>query len=303
MSVEVKNLTKLFGAQRAVDNISFTVSPGQVLGFLGPNGAGKSTTMKIATGYLPPSSGTITINGFDVQEAPLEVRRHVGYLPEHNPLYLDMYVSEYLVFIGQLYGLKRGELNNRVQQMIALCGLTVERHKKIGSLSKGYRQRVGLAQALLHDPQVLILDEPTTGLDPNQITEIRALIKKVGQEKTVLFSTHIMQEVSAICDRVVIINKGKVVADSAVSRLNNLNQEEIITIAEFESPIEVSFLQQIPGIQEVEQMVNFTYRLKSPKKADVRSAVFALAAEHKWSLIGLRQEEQSLEKIFQSLTK
>ncbi|MDQ3291830.1 MAG: gliding motility-associated ABC transporter ATP-binding subunit GldA [Bacteroidota bacterium] len=303
MSVEVKNLTKLFGNQRAVDNISFQVNPGQVLGFLGPNGAGKSTTMKIATGYLPPSGGTITVNGYDVQAAPLEVRRHVGYLPEHNPLYLDMYVAEYLVFIGQLYGLKGKELKRRVEEMIVLCGLTVERHKKIGSLSKGYRQRVGLAQALLHDPQVLILDEPTTGLDPNQITEIRALIKKVGQEKTVLFSTHIMQEVSAICDRVVIINKGKIVADSEVSRLTNLGQEEVITVAEFESPIDLRLLQQIPGILEVEQGGNFTYRLKAKKNVDIRSAVFALAAEHKWSLIGLRQEEQSLEKIFQSLTR
>ncbi|QMU29004.1 gliding motility-associated ABC transporter ATP-binding subunit GldA [Adhaeribacter radiodurans] len=303
MSVEVKNLTKLFGAQRAVDNISFRVNPGQVLGFLGPNGAGKSTTMKIATGYLPPSAGTITINGYDVQETPLEVRRHVGYLPEHNPLYLDMYVSEYLVFIGQLYGLKGNELNKRVQQMIALCGLMAERHKKIGSLSKGYRQRVGLAQALLHDPQVLILDEPTTGLDPNQITEIRTLIKQVGQEKTVLFSTHIMQEVSAICDRVVIINKGKIVADSDVSSLTKINREEVITVVDFESPIEVSLLHQIPGILEVEQAANYTYRLKAKKNIDIRSAVFALAAEHKWSLIGLRQEEQSLEKIFQSLTK
>jgi ABC-2 type transport system ATP-binding protein len=302
MSVEVKGLTKVFGTQMAVDDISFAVRPGQVLGFLGPNGAGKSTTMKIATCYLPPSAGTITINGYDVQEAPLEVRKNVGYLPEHNPLYLDMYVTEYLTFIGQLYGLSGKNLKKRVEEMISLCGLTVERRKKIGSLSKGYRQRVGLAQALIHDPQVLILDEPTTGLDPNQLTEIRGLIKQIGQEKTVLFSTHIMQEVSAICDRVVIINKGKIVADSSVAALNNLGQHEITTLVEFESPVEVSLLQGIPGVQEVQHVKAYTYRIISQKNMDIRSAVFSLAATHHWSLVGLRQEEHSLEKIFQSLT-
>ncbi len=303
MSVEVKNLTKIFGSQRAVDNISFRVQPGQVLGFLGPNGAGKSTTMKIATCYLPPSAGTISVNGYDVQEAPLEVRRQVGYLPEHNPLYLDMYVAEYLAFIGQLYGLKKNTLTKRVQDIIALCGLSAEKHKKIGSLSKGYRQRVGLAQALIHDPQVLILDEPTTGLDPNQLTEIRALIKTIGREKTVLFSTHIMQEVTAICDRVVIINKGKIVADSEVAHLNNLGRENVVTVAEFVSPVEVELLKAIPGILEVQHVTAYTYRLLAQKNSDIRSAVFGLAATHKWSLIGLRQEEHSLEKIFQSLTK
>lgn len=303
MSVEVKGLTKIFGKQKAVDDISFAVKPGQVLGFLGPNGAGKSTTMKIATCYLPPSTGTIIVNGYDVQEAPIEVRRNVGYLPEHNPLYLDMFVTEYLSFIGQLYGLAGKNLKNRVEEMIALCGLTVERRKKINSLSKGYRQRVGLAQALIHNPQVLILDEPTTGLDPNQLTEIRGLIKQIGQEKTVLFSTHIMQEVSAICDRVVIINKGKIVADSDVASLNNLGQQEITIVVEFESPIDVSLLQGVPGVQEVQHVKAFTYRIVSQKNSDIRSAVFSLAATHHWSLVGLRQEEHSLEKIFQSLTK
>ncbi|RDC61987.1 gliding motility-associated ABC transporter ATP-binding subunit GldA [Adhaeribacter pallidiroseus] len=303
MSVEVKGLTKLFGIQKAVDDISFAVQPGQVLGFLGPNGAGKSTTMKIATCYLPPSAGTITINGYDVQEAPIEVRRNVGYLPEHNPLYLDMYVTEYLTFIGQLYGLKSKNLKKRVEEMVALCGLTIERRKKIGSLSKGYRQRVGLAQALIHNPQVLILDEPTTGLDPNQLSEIRRLIKQIGQEKTVLFSTHIMQEVSAICDRVVIINKGKIVADSDVASLNTLGQQEISTLVEFESPIEESLLRGIPGVQAIHLVKAYTYRIISQKNSDIRSAVFSLAATHHWSLVGLRQEEHSLEKIFQSLTK
>ena len=233
----------------------------------------------------------------------MEVRRQVGYLPEHNPLYLDMYVKEYLAFIAQLYNVKGKYATDRIRKMIELCGLSAEQNKKIGSLSKGYRQRVGLAQALIHDPKVLILDEPTTGLDPNQIVEIRSLIKTIGQEKTVLFSTHIMQEVSAICDRVVIINKGQIVADSDVASLTSVGQNEVFTIAEFESPIDLKLLQQIPGIQEVQHVSGHTYRLKSKKGSEIRSMVFGLAAEHKWSLIGLRQEEHSLEKIFQSLTK
>ncbi len=303
MALEVNNLTKIYGQQRALDDISFAVGPGQVLGFLGPNGAGKSTTMKIATGYLSPSSGTVFINGINVQEAPLEASRHVGYLPEHNPLYLDMYVPEYLAFIGGLYGLKGRYLQTRIREMVGLCGLTVEQKKKIGSLSKGYRQRVGLAQALLHDPQVLILDEPTTGLDPNQIVEIRNLIKAVGQHKTVIFSTHIMQEVTAICDRVIIINKGKIVADNDVAGLINSRPAEVYTLAEFETPVELNLLQQIPGMLSVQLVNATTYQLKSESGSDIRSAVFALAAHHKWSLIGLRQEEHSLEKIFQQLTK
>ncbi len=303
MAVEVKQLTKLYGRQRAVDDISFTVGTGQVLGFLGPNGAGKSTTMKIATGYVPPSAGTILIDGFDVQEAPLEVRRHVGYLPEHNPLYLDMYVKEYLAFIGELYGLAAKYRQQRIAHMVELCGLGLEQKKKIGALSKGYRQRVGLAQALIHDPKVLILDEPTTGLDPNQIVEIRNLIKTIGQQKTVIFSTHIMQEVTAICDRVVIINKGKIVADSDVAALTSGGQQEVYTLAEFESQVDRQLLHQVPGMLDVQLVNPTTYRLKSQKGSDIRSAVFGLAAEHKWSLIGLRQEEHSLEKIFQSLTQ
>jgi len=302
MSVEVKNLTKRFGSQRAVDNISFRVAKGEILGFLGPNGAGKSTTMKIATCYLPPSEGTILVNGYDVTEAPVAVRRQVGYLPEHNPLYLDMYVKEYLHFVGGIYGLKGSGLKIRTQEMVELCGLTVEQGKKIGSLSKGYRQRVGLAQALIHDPEVLILDEPTTGLDPNQIQEIRALIKKVGQEKTVIFSTHIMQEVSAICNRVVIINQGTLAVDSTVSDLESLHKGEVHTIAEFESAINSAMLQSIPNILTVETLPQHKYRLRSRPGKDIRSAVFGLAAAHNWSLIGLRQEENSLEKIFQQLT-
>ncbi|GAB3197178.1 ABC-2 type transport system ATP-binding protein [Pontibacter aydingkolensis] len=303
MSVEVKNLTKIFGTQRAVDDISFSVQQGQILGFLGPNGAGKSTTMKIATCYLPPTYGTVVVNGFDVVKSPIEVRRNVGYLPEHNPLYLDMYVHEYLEFVASVYGLKSKYAKTRVQEMVELCGLTLEQGKKIGALSKGYRQRVGLAQALVHDPQVLILDEPTTGLDPNQIVDIRALIKQIGQNKTVIFSTHIMQEVAAICDKVVIINRGNLVADSDVASLQAGGKNEKVTLVEFEAPIDAVILQSIPGVLRAEQAQGNTYRITSSKDADVRSNVFRIAAEQNWPLVGLRQEENSLEKIFQQLTK
>ncbi|KAA5544787.1 gliding motility-associated ABC transporter ATP-binding subunit GldA [Adhaeribacter rhizoryzae] len=302
MSVEVKGLTKLFGSQRAVDNISFKVNKGQILGFLGPNGAGKSTTMKIATCFLPPTAGTILVNGYDVITDPIQVRRQVGYLPEHNPLYLDMYVKEYLQFAGSVNGLKGSQLKARTAEMVDLCGLTIEQGKKIGSLSKGYRQRVGLAQALIHDPEVLILDEPTTGLDPNQLSEIRGLIKNIGREKTVIFSTHIMQEVTAICDRVVIINQGAVVADAEVRELENLNKNEVLTIAEFESPIDISLFSSIPAISNVETLTNNKYRIRSLPGQDVRSAIFTLAGNQQWSLVGLRQEENSLEQIFKQLT-
>ncbi len=219
MSIQVTNLTKVYGTQRAVDGISFSLKPGEIVGFLGPNGAGKSTTMKILTGFLNATSGTATVAEFDVNEQPMPARRSIGYLPEHNPLYLDMYVREFLLFSGKLYGMRGASLKTRVEEMIALCGLEVEKRKKIGQLSKGYRQRVGLAQSFLHDPAVLILDEPTTGLDPNQIQEIRELIRTAGHNKTVLFSTHIMQEVEALCDRVIIINKGRVVSDSSLETL------------------------------------------------------------------------------------
>ncbi|MFD1188711.1 gliding motility-associated ABC transporter ATP-binding subunit GldA [Pontibacter rugosus] len=303
MSVEVKNLSKIYGTQHAVDDISFTVEQGQILGFLGPNGAGKSTTMKIATCFLPPSAGTVVVAGHDVVQDPIAVRRNVGYLPEHNPLYLDMYVHEYLYFVASVYGLKGKLAKARVQEMVELCGLTLEQGKKIGALSKGYRQRVGLAQALVHDPQVLILDEPTTGLDPNQIVEIRSLIKRIGQNKTVIFSTHIMQEVAAICDRVIIINRGKLVANSDVASLQAGGRNDKTTLVEFEAPVEVEALQNIQGVEKVELVQGFTYRITSSKQADVRSNVFRIAAERNWPLVGLRQEENSLEKIFQQLTK
>ena len=221
MSIEVNKITKLYGEQKALNEVSFSIKSGEIVGFLGPNGAGKSTLMKIISCYLPPSIGTIKVCGLDVMEQSMEVRKKVGYLPEHNPLYLDMYVKEYLEFVGRFYDVKK--LNDRVKEMVEITGLTIEQNKKIGQLSKGYRQRVGLAQAIIHDPQVLILDEPTTGLDPNQLVEIRNLIKELGKNKTVMLSTHIMQEVQAICERAIIINHGKIVADDSIANLTQKN--------------------------------------------------------------------------------
>ncbi|MCR9062970.1 MAG: ATP-binding cassette domain-containing protein [Cytophagales bacterium] len=224
MSISIHNLTKVYGSQKAIDSLSFDIPKGQIVGFLGPNGAGKSTTMKILTGYLEATSGTASVNGFDVQKEDMQAKNSIGYLPEHNPLYLEMYVKEFLEFAGSLYKMKGAALKNRVAEIIEQVGLSRESHKKIGQLSKGYRQRVGLAQALIHDPEVLILDEPTTGLDPNQLAEIRALIKEVGKDKTVILSTHIMQEVESICERAIIINLGKIVADKSIKELKSAGQ-------------------------------------------------------------------------------
>lgn len=219
MSITVQNLTKTYGTQRAIDSLTFTINKGEIVGFLGPNGAGKSTTMKIITGFLSATEGSVEVEGLNVTEQPIEVKKRIGYLPEHNPLYVDMYVREFLDLMGSLYGIERKKLKSRVAEIIELVGLSAEQHKKIGQLSKGYRQRVGLAHALIHDPEVLILDEPTTGLDPNQLIEIRGLIKSIGKEKTVILSTHIMQEVEALCERVIIINHGKIVADRKVAEI------------------------------------------------------------------------------------
>jgi ABC-2 type transport system ATP-binding protein len=303
MSVVVANLTKVFGLQKAVNNVSFEVQQGQVVGFLGPNGAGKSTTMKIATCYLPPTSGTVVVNGYDVVQSPMDVRKSVGYLAEHNPLYLDMYVREYLSFIASLHGLKGSAVDKRVREMVELVGLTLEQKKKIGSLSKGYRQRVGLAQALIHNPPVLILDEPTTGLDPNQIVEIRQVIKQIGREKTVIFSTHIMQEVEALCDRVIIVNLGEVVADSDVQALRNLQQHKQVIVAEFNSEVEMVLLQQIEGVSAVKYLSIGRYEITADSTRDVRPEVFRMASEQGLVLVGLKQQENTLETIFQSLTK
>lgn len=303
MSVVVTHLTKVFGLQKAVNNVSFEVQQGQVVGFLGPNGAGKSTTMKIATCYLPPTSGKVEVNGYDVIQSPMDVRKSVGYLAEHNPLYLDMYVREYLAFIASLHGLKGHAMDKRVKEMVELVGLTLEQKKKIGSLSKGYRQRVGLAQALIHNPPVLILDEPTTGLDPNQIVEIRQVIRQIGREKTVIFSTHIMQEVEALCDRVIIINLGEVVADSEVQALRNLQQHKQVIIAEFNSEVEAGLLRQIEGVSHVKYLSMGRYEMTADSTRDIRPDVFRMAAEQGLVLVGLKQQENNLEHIFQSLTK
>ena len=301
--VEIEHLTKTYGTQNAVDNISFTAGKGEIVGFLGPNGAGKSTTMKIATGYLPPTAGTVRVAGFDVLTHSLDVRRHVGYLPEHNPLYLDMYVHEYLEFIGSVHGLRGRHLRTRVAELVRRVGLSREQNKQIGALSKGYRQRVGLAQALIHDPDVLILDEPTTGLDPNQILEIRQLIREVGEDKTVIFSTHILPEVTALCSRVLIISRGKLVADSPVAELAARAAGETVVRAEFEGPVDTAKLAQLPGVRHVEAAPDGAVLLRTAPGTDVRAAVSRLAGQEGWILLGLRQEQQSLEEVFGELTK
>lgn len=303
MSIIVNSLNKIYGSQKAVDEISFSVKEGEILGFLGPNGAGKSTTMKIATGFLPPSGGSITVGGFDVMEKPIEVKRIVGYLPENNPLYTDMYVHEYLGFIGSLHGMHGSSLRNRTNEIIQKCGLEREQSKKISALSKGYRQRVGLAQALIHDPQVIILDEPTTGLDPNQILEIRGLIKEVSYNKTVIFSTHIMQEVQALCDRVVIINKGKIVADNAVSELRSGQLAGRIIIVEFSAEVIIADLEQIEGVDSVKNLGKAKYSIKVSGERDIRKEIFNFASQNNVALLGLTQEESNLEDIFQKLTR
>ncbi len=304
MSIVVSALTKIYGRQKAVDHISFQAQPGQIVGFLGPNGAGKSTTMKILTGYLTPTRGHAKVCGYDVVGQSMQVRRSIGYLPEHNPLYLDMYVEEYLLFIGSLHGLKGAGLRSRVAEMIERVGLTREQSKKIGSLSKGYRQRVGLAQSLIHDPPVLILDEPTTGLDPNQIVEIRQVIKDAGRNKTVIFSTHIMQEVEALCDRVIIINTGKIVADSTLAELRSRQENARgLLLVEFEKDVNLRALSALPGVKEVRPRGQGKYQFVTDGHTDVRIAIFQLAAQREWTLIGLRQEESTLEKIFQQLTR
>src|SRR5690606_1752975 len=288
MSLTVQHLTRFYGQQRAVDDVSFSISEGEIVGFLGPNGAGKSTTMKIATTYLPPSEGTVRIGEWDVQQNPMRVKRIIGYLPEHNPLYRDMYVHEYLRFIGSLYGLRGQTLKQRVNTMVEQCGLTQEQHKKIDMLSKGYRQRVGLAQALIHDPQVLILDEPTTGLDPNQLLEIRKLIKEVSKNKTVIFSTHIMQEVQALCDRVIVINKGRVVADDLLQNLVRGSADSIIIQVEFDRAVPVDDLRALKGVANVEVMSDALFRITSEQAKDVRQEIFKYASEKSVSLIGLK---------------
>ncbi|HOX83539.1 MAG TPA: gliding motility-associated ABC transporter ATP-binding subunit GldA [Chryseolinea sp.] len=302
MSLQIQHVTKLYDQQKAVDDISFDVQEGEIVGFLGPNGAGKSTTMKMSTCFLPPTSGNVIVAGYNVVDNPMEVKKATGYLPEHNPLYLDLYVHEYLEFIGGLYNLKGKVLKSRVGEMIERCGLTREQNKKIESLSKGYRQRIGLAQALLHDPKVLILDEPTSGLDPNQLIEIRKLIKEVSTNKTVIFSTHIMQEVQALCDRVVVINKGKIVADDSLQNLLQRSNTSVSVVVEFEGNVTTDQLSLLQGVTNVHQIAPGKFSVIADSGIDIRPDLFRFAADKNVSLIGLKQEESSLENIFRDLT-
>lgn len=302
--VSIQGLTKWYGDQRAIDAISFEVKQGEILGFLGPNGAGKSTTMKIITGFLPPSSGTATVDGFDILTHPLEVRRRVGYLPEHNPLYLDMYVHEFLTFVGRIYSLSRQHLRDRIPEVIRLTSLGREQHKKIGALSKGYRQRVGLCQALLHDPEVLILDEPTTGLDPNQIVEIRALIQDIGQDKTVIFSSHILSEVEAIADRVIIIKQGKIMTDERTDHLRTLEGDEFVIYLEVaQAGFDHKALTQWEGVKAVEVLGDKAFKIRTDTRRDIRSDLFAACVAQNNAILGLARESYSLEEVFRKLTQ
>ena len=298
MSIEVKNLFKYYGEQAAVKDISFKVNSGEIVGFLGPNGAGKSTTMKVITGYISASDGEVNVCGMPVTVDSLETRQLIGYLPEHNPLYLDMYVKEYLTFVAKIY--KIDNVKERVADMIKKVGLEVEQNKKIGALSKGYRQRVGLAQAIIHDPKVLILDEPTSGLDPNQLVEIRELIKSIGKEKTVMLSTHIMQEVEAICDRVVIINKGEIVADDKAGDLQMQAQVQTVYV-EFEGNVSKSQLSKIAGVSKVGKVAE-GWLLESQEEIDLRKVIAKFAQENNVLTLTLRKEEKSLEEVFKTLT-
>ncbi|WP_431110460.1 gliding motility-associated ABC transporter ATP-binding subunit GldA [Winogradskyella poriferorum] len=296
MSIEVNNISKLYKDQKALNDVSFKVNDAEIVGFLGPNGAGKSTMMKILTTYIEASEGSAKVNGFDVSQDKKGVQKSVGYLPEHNPLYTDLYVKEYLNFNANVYGTTK----SRIDDVIELTGLTPEAHKKIGQLSKGYRQRVGLANALLHNPEVLILDEPTTGLDPNQLVDIRNLIKNIGKEKTVFLSTHIMQEVEAMCDRVIIINKGEVVADKYLKDLRE-GQEQVI-IVEFDYRVEDAFLQRLPKVNNVKNVHDFIYEITFSTKEDMRSHVFDFAHDNELKILQLNQKNASLESLFRELT-
>lgn len=301
MSIVVENVTKLYGTQKALDSVSFQAKPGEIVGFLGPNGAGKSTMMKIITGFIPANEGSTKLCGLEVSENPIAVKHKIGYLAEQNPLYYDMYVKEYLGFIAGVYKLKDSKA--KIAKIIETVGLDLEQNKKIGALSKGYKQRVGLAQAMLHDPEVLILDEPTTGLDPNQLVEIRNLIKRIGAEKTVMLSTHIMQEVEAICDRVIIINRGKIVANDKTKNLNSLFTEQSAIKIELDKEISTSRLTSLEGVTKVENLGTNTYLIYSKNTVDIRQTLIQLAVEEKANVLTLTKEELKLEDIFKELTK
>lgn len=296
MSIEVEGVTKFYGNQKALNNISFKVNKPEIVGFLGPNGAGKSTMMKILTTYLNANEGEAKVNGFDVKSNTTQVQQSVGYLPEHNPLYLEQYIKEYLSFNANIYKIEK----QRIDEVIELTGLTPESHKKISQLSKGYRQRVGLANALLHDPDVLILDEPTTGLDPNQLIDIRNLIKSIGKTKTVFLSTHIMQEVEAMCDRVIIINKGEIVADKKLKDLRD--KKEQVVIVEFDYRVEDAFLLKLPKAEKVVNTHDFVYEITFKTSEDMRSYVFDFAHDNQLKILQLNQKNASLEGLFRDLT-
>ena len=310
MSICVTNLSKMYGTQKAVNNISFNINKGEIVGFLGPNGAGKSTTMKMITGYLESDGGTAEVSGERVSTSSLSTKKKIGYLPEANPLYFDMYVREYLEFIADIHGIKN--IPAAIEKAIATTGLIVEANKKIGQLSKGYKQRVGLAAALIHDPEVLILDEPTSGLDPNQIVEIREVIKLLGQNKTVLFSSHILQEVQAICDRVIIINKGNIVADDMLSNLQNADNEVSTVLVTFKETVELTLLSELTNVTDAEQthkqsdqpnnQVGYQYKLKTSNPDSVRKQLLELSLRNNLNIVSLQSESNSLEDIFRNLT-
>ena len=298
MSISVSDITKTYGTQKALNAVSFTINTGEIVGFLGPNGAGKSTMMKILTGYIPQTEGTASISGNDVNESPLKVKASIGYLPENNPLYTDMYVREYLEFIAGTYGAAK----SKAAELIDLTGLAPEQHKKIGQLSKGYRQRVGLAAALIHDPEVLILDEPTTGLDPNQLVEIRNLIKKVGKEKTVMLSTHIMQEVEQLCDRVIIINNGEIVADKPIGELQLLSATKTVVV-EFDKTCSTSQLKKIDNVQRVTMLDEKRFELTTTDSKRTRQSLFQFAVASDLSIVEVSEQSQNLQSIFHRLTQ
>lgn len=301
MSISVKNITKIYGKQKALDNVSFEIKPGEIVGFLGPNGAGKSTMMKIITGYLPQNEGVVEVLDMEMEENALELKQQIGYLPEHNPLYLEMYVWEFLEFTADLTKVKNKK--DRIAEVIKLVGLEKEQNKIIESLSKGYRQRVGLAHALLHDPQVLILDEPTTGLDPNQIVEIRNLIREIGKQKTVMLSTHIMQEVQAVCSRVIIIDNGKIVANKPIEEIGEVSEGFRIIKIQFETEVDEEIFSEISDIVEVRLVGENTFELRTQSKMDVRPELFALAVNKKLTVLELTLVERQLEQVFHDLTE
>ena len=302
MSIEAKGVSKYYGKQKALDNVSFKISSGEIVGFLGPNGAGKSTMMKIITGYFPPNEGEIDVIGVDAVENTLEVRKKVGYLPEHNPLYPEMYVTEYLKFVAGIYKVKNRK--ERVEEIIKMVGLSPERHKKIQELSKGYKQRVGLAQALIHDPDVLVLDEPTSGLDPNQLVEIRKLIRDIGKEKTVMLSTHIMQEVEAICDRVIIINEGRIVADAPVSEMKNMGNAEGYSLEiEVNEAISEELLSVINGVDKVISNSGLNYSIEISSAKDIRAEISKAISDDGKAVLSMVRKEKSMEDVFKELTR